>query len=374
MQNCFTMRHLIYVASIIVFFGFVIGVNIYFSRRFSWYFGISQIKRLYMVFALLTVFMMGGIMFLTNSINPLGRIIYMLASVSTGFVLYLIMSVLLVDLIQFIVKVKPVYYGISAISIALLVFLYGIWNAYNPKTSSIEVPINGITKEVRSLHLSDIHLGHFRGKNYLQKIVDAAKKLKIDVVFITGDLYDGKIKLNMEVISPFEQLKVPIFFTEGNHDDYTDPETIKKDLRETGIIVLENEVTSWGEFQIIGLNHMPADLESMDMHAGGEQASMKDILPTLGINKEKPSILLHHSPVGIEYASEQGVDLYLAGHTHAGQLFPVNYIARLIFPYNKGLYEHNGTRIYVSQGAGTFGPPLRIGTKSELAVVILKPE
>jgi predicted MPP superfamily phosphohydrolase len=359
------MRHLIYVASIIIFFGFVIGVNIYFSRRFSWYFGISHIKRLYIAFALLTVFMMGGIMFLTNSINPLGRIIYMLASVSIGFVLYLIMSVLLVDLIQFIVKVKPVYYGISAISIALLVFLYGIWHAYNPKTTSIEVPINGITKEVRALHLSDIHLGHFRGKDYLQKIVDAAKTLKIDVVFITGDLYDGKIKLNMEVISPFEQLTVPIFFTEGNHDDYTDPETIKKDLKETGIIVLENEVTSWGEFQIIGLNHMPA---------GGEHASMKDILPTLGIDKEKPSILLHHSPVGIEYASEQGVDLYLAGHTHAGQLFPVNYIAKLIFPYHKGLYEHNGTSIYVTQGAGTFGPPLRVGTKSELAVIILKPE
>ncbi|KPL15314.1 MAG: hypothetical protein AMS23_03275 [Bacteroides sp. SM1_62] len=368
------MRHLIYLISITIFLGFVTGVNIYFSKRFSWYFGIPQINRLYIVFALLTVFMIGGIMIFTNSINPIGRIIYMCASISMGFAVYLIMSVLLVDLIQFLVKVKPVYYGMIAITIAVLVFLYGIRNAYNLKTSSIEVPIKGITKEIRALHLSDIHLGHFRGKDYMQKIVDATKKINIDVVFLTGDLFDGKIKLNMEVISPFEQLEVPIYFVEGNHDGYTDSKRIKQELRETGIIVLENEVTNWGEFQIIGLNHMPADSQSKDMHATVEHATIKDILPTLDIDKEKPSILLHHRPVGIIYANEQGVDLYLAGHTHGGQLFPVNYIAKLMFPYHKGLHDFNGTKIYVTQGAGTFGPPLRVGTKSEIAVVVLKPD
>ena len=366
------MRHLIPVLFLIVFLGFVAGVNIYLSKRFSWYFGISHIRRLYIAFALLTVFMLGGIMVFTNSINPLGRITYMVASVLMGFTLYLIMSVLLVDLIQFLVKVKPVYYGITAISTAVLVVLFGIWNAYIPKTSTTEVSIEGITKEIRALHLSDIHLGHFRGKGFMQKIVNASKRLNIDVVFLTGDLFDGKIRLHMEVISPLEQLEAPIYFVEGNHDGYTDSKRIKQELREAGIIVLENEVIKWGEFQIIGLNHMLADSKSTDMHATGEHATIKDVLPTLGINKDKPSILLHHSPVGIKYANEQGVDLFLAGHTHAGQLFPVIFIAKLIFPYNKGLYEYNGTKIYVSQGTGTFGPPLRIGTKSELAVIILK--
>ncbi len=183
---------------------------------------------------------------------------------------------------------------------------------------------------------------------------------------------DVKIKLNTEVISPFEKLEVPIYFVEGNHDGYTDSKRIKQELRESGIIVLENEVTNWGEFQIIGLDHMPADSQSVDIHAAGQRATMKAILPTLDIDKEKPSILLHHYPVGIKYASEQGIDLYLAGHTHGGQLFPINYIAKLMFPYNKGLYEYNGTRIFVSQGTGTFGPPLRVGTRSELAVLVLK--
>ena len=301
------MRHLFPVLALIVFLAFVVGVNIYLSRRFSWYFGISHIKRLYIAFALLTLFMLGGIVAFTNSINPFGRIIYMLASLSMGFVLYLIMSVILVHVIQIFVSAKPVYFGMAAITLALIVAVFGIWHAYNLKTTSVEVPIKGLTKEIRALHISDVHLGHFRGKNFVQKIVDATKRLDIDVVFLTGDLYDGKIKINKEVISPFTQLAVPIFFVEGNHDGYSGSKRIKQELVETGVIVLENEVTNWGEFQIIGLDHMPIPICGYD--ARGQHATMQSIFPGLDIDKEKPSILLHHYPVGIKYASEQGIDL-----------------------------------------------------------------
>jgi predicted MPP superfamily phosphohydrolase len=368
------MRNLIPILALIVFLAFVVGVNIYLSKRFSWYFGVSHINRLYVLFALGSVFMIGGLIVFTNSLSPLGRIAYLLASISMGIAVYLIMSVILVDLVHFLVRVKPVYYGITAVLISLMVSVFGIWHSYNLKTTSIEVSVQGITEEIRALHISDIHIGHFRGRNFIQKIVDATKKLDIDVVFLTGDLYDGKIKLDTDVISPFKQLEVPIYFVEGNHDGYTDSKKVKQELREAGIIVLENEVANWGEFQIIGLDHMPADSQSVDMHAAGNRATMQAVLPTLDIDKDKPSILLHHYPVGIKYASQQGINLYLAGHTHGGQLFPVNYIAKLMFPYNKGLYEYNGTNMYVSQGTGTFGPPLRVGTRSELTVVILKPE
>ncbi len=367
------MRNLIPILVLIVFLAFVVGVIIYLSKRFSWYFGISHINRLYILFALGSVFMIGGLMAFTNSVSPSGRIIYMMASISMGFTLYLIMTVILVDLVHFLVKVKPFYYGMTALVLAMIIAVAGIWHSYNLKTTSIEIPVKGITKEVRALHISDIHLGHFRGKNFIQTIVDATSRLDIDVVFLTGDLYDGKINLNKEVIAPFGHLDVPIYFVEGNHDDYSGSRRIKQELVETGVIVLENEVTTWGEFQIIGLDHMPADSQSVDMHARDQQTTMQSILPGLDIDKEKPSILLHHYPVGIKYASEQGIDLLLAGHTHGGQLFPINYIAKLMFPYNKGLYEHNGMIIYVSQGTGTFGPPLRVGTRSELAVLILKP-
>ncbi|MFI3317379.1 MAG: hypothetical protein SNF93_07440, partial [Rikenellaceae bacterium] len=84
------------------------------------------------------------------------------------------------------------------------------------------------------------------------------------------------------------------------------------------------------------------------------------------------SILLHHNPVGATYAAENGINLYLAGHTHAGQLFPATLVAGLMFEYNKGLYEYDeNMQIYVSQGTGTFGPPMRLGTHSELTIINL---
>jgi predicted MPP superfamily phosphohydrolase len=318
--------------------------------------------------------MLGGLMAFTNSVHPLGHIAYMTASLMMGFTLYLIMAVLFVDGIHLLVKLKPVFYGLTAIVIAAVVFAYGVWHAYNPKTVMVEVPVKGISREHRALHLSDIHLGHFRGKDYLRKIVGTIKDLDIDAVFLTGDLFDGKIQLSMEVISPFKQLDVPIYFVEGNHDGYTDSVRVKQELRESGIRVLENEVTKWEEFQLIGLDYMPADRQSYDMHALEDHKTIKEMLPALKIDREQPSILLHHSPVGVNYASENGIDLYLAGHTHGGQLFPVNLIAKLMFPYNRGLYRVNGTSVYVSQGTGTFGPPLRVGTRSEMAVIIMKPE
>ena len=145
-------------------------------------------------------------------------------------------------------------------------------------------------------------------------------------------------------------------------------------LRKNGIKVLENEVVNWKDMQIVGLNHMAADHNTVSMHASNDGPTIKKVLGNLPIVEKQPSILLHHSPDGVEYASKSGIDLYLSGHTHAGQLFPINYISGLVFPYNRGLHTYNGTRIFVSEGAGTFGPPMRIATKSEITMVKLIPD
>ena len=187
-------------------------------------------------------------------------------------------------------------------------------------------------------------------------------------------MFDGRINLTKKELFPLTQLKAPVYFIEGNHDRYTGVTTIKSYLREIGVNVLENEMTNWGELQIIGLNHIRADNQTFNMHAAGNSSTIKGTLEKLPIDKNKPTVLLHHSPDGIKYASNNGVDLYLAGHTHAGQLFPIKYIAKLLFAYNKGLHDFKGTKIFVSQGVGTFGPPMRVGTKSEIAVIKLKPE
>jgi predicted MPP superfamily phosphohydrolase len=356
-----------------VFIGILTAANIYLVRRFNFYFSIENTRILYFVFPVLSLFMFFGMMPLTNSTSSLGSFIYISAAITMGVLLYLVLATITVDLASLLLKLNPRTTGISVITITLLVSAAGIFNSRNTKITQHEFKIQGLSKEIRAMHLSDIHIGHFRGKNFLNKIVEKTNKENVDVVFITGDLFDGKINLTKKELLPLTRLKMPVYFVEGNHDRYTDIATIKKYLREINVKVLENEISDFGELQVIGLNHMRADSLTYDMHAAGNHSTIQSVLDTLQPGKDKPSVLLHHSPDGIKYANQHGVDLYLAGHTHAGQLFPIMYIANLIFEYNRGVHNFNGTKLFVSQGAGTFGPPMRLGTKSEITVITLKP-
>lgn len=367
------MKQIIPLLFLIIFLGILVSANIYLANRFVYYFSLNTSTLLHFTFAIITIFMIGGLIAFTNATSIFGSYAYIVASILMGFMLYLLLSVFLIDLLHFIVKVKPVYYGISALILAITVSTYGIINSFNTKVVKVETPINGLKKEVRAMHLTDIHIGHFRGKKFLAQIVEKTNKQKVDIVFITGDLFDGKIRLQSEHLLPLNKLKAPIYFVEGNHDGYSGVSLIKQKLREIGVNVLENEIANWGEFQIIGLNHMLADSAANNMHASNGRSTIKNVLNKLKTDEKKPKILLHHSPDGIQYANQKNVDLYLAGHTHAGQMFPINQISKLLFTYNKGLHNFKGTKIYVSEGAGTFGPPMRIGTNSEITLLTLTP-
>jgi predicted MPP superfamily phosphohydrolase len=368
------MKQLVPFIIMFLFLGVVVGAIIYLSRRFSWYFDLESTRPMYFLFTAATLLMIGGVAGFTNSISFLGHMLYSLGAFLMGFLLYLLLSLLLVELIRLGVKVQASYYGLAVLLLAAGVSLYATWNAFQVRTTEIEVSVKGLQQEVKAMHLSDIHLGHFRGEKFLKEIVDQTNAQQVDMVLITGDLYDGKIRFCDTCLDPLKKLNAPVYFVEGNHDGYSGIERVKSSLKAVGVRVLSNEVAIQGEIQIIGLNHMLADVGSVNMHTTGEMATISSVLPDIPSDPDKPTILLHHSPDGIQYAHEKGVDLYLCGHTHAGQLFPVNYIGDLIYQFNKGLHDYMGTLIYVSSGAGTFGPPMRLGTHSEITVVRMKPE
>jgi uncharacterized protein len=367
------MRRLFPFLFLAIFLGILAGANIYLVSRFNFYFGMMDSRMFSIIFPSLTLLMIFGVIPFSNSTSRTGSLVYMVSATTMGVLLYLLVSVLAIDFINLFIKFPSVFMGLSALAITFLFSIFGMLNSWNLQVTRLEVGIKGLTKEIRAMHLSDIHLGHFRGKNFLQKIVDRTNRQNVDVVFITGDLFDGRIRLTKENLAPLTQLKAPVFFIEGNHDRYTGVKTIKNLLRQINVNVLENEIAFLGELQIIGLNHMQADGATYNMHAAGNSSTIKETLEKLPVRQSLPTVMLHHSPDGIQYAREQGIDLYLAGHTHAGQLFPVKYIADLIFQYNKGLHNFQGTKIFVSQGAGTFGPPMRVGTKSEITVIKLIP-
>jgi predicted MPP superfamily phosphohydrolase len=309
-----------------------------------------------------------------NAVGTTGHVLYKIAAVLMGVYLFLVLSFLMIDFIALFIKLKPLSYGIVSIGLATIVSIYGYWNGSNIRTTTLNIPIKGISDEIIAVHLSDIHIGHFRTNGYLDKIVNKTNAQNPDVIFLTGDYLDSKYALNKVYFEPLRKLKAPVYFVNGNHDHATSKDSISALMRSVGVKVLENELVQINDLQIIGLNHMFADRKTLDFHSSSKISTIHEVLPTLGIDKQKASVLLHHAPNGIKYANKHGVDLYLAGHTHAGQLFPFNIFAKLIFEYNKGLHDFKGTKIFVSQGVGTFGPPFRIGTISEIVSLKLFPD
>ena len=357
----------------IVFLAFVVGANIYLSRRFGYYFGIDNLRWIYLFFALTTVFMIAGLAGFTNSVSVPGSMLYKLAATIMGVVLYMLVSALLFHLISLFVKIKPDVQGLLMLVLAVTISLYGIINAYSTRVREIEIAVKNLSSETTIMHMSDIHIGHFRGIKFLGRLVKKTNRAEPDIVVITGDLFDGRIRLKQSVLEPLEELKAPAFFIDGNHDGYTGVKKVKELVRNSGLTVLENEVIDLGHLQLVGLNHMAPDSNTVGMHDPSGKETMKSIFPKLDIKPGKPAVLLHHSPDGIEFANKAGIDVYLAGHTHAGQLFPVNFVNDLIFKYNRGLNDYRGTKIFVSPGAGTFGPPMRVGTRSEINLIKLVP-
>ena len=137
--------------------------------------------------------------------------------------------------------------------------------------------------------------------------------------------------------------------------------------------MLENEVTTNKGLCIVGLEYMSADTKSTNAHAPHRSETIESTLPSLPIDKTLPVIALQHSPIGTDYIEKAGIDLLLSGHTHGGQLWPLTWINNHVFRYNKGLNRQNTLQIYTSCGSGSFGPPMRMGTSSEVTLLHLEP-
>lgn len=366
------MKYLPYIILLAILAVLVFSI-VYLSKKIILVFGIESAQLVYVGFSLLAVFILAGSGAFMNATGSLGHTLYKFAAITMGIYLFLVLSFLVVDAISIFVKLKPVAYGTIGFGLAFIVSVLGYWNATNIRISPVNIPMQGLNEEMKAVHLTDIHIGHFRTNGFLQKLIDKTNAQNPDVIFLTGDYLDSKYALNKKHFELLKQLKSPVYFVDGNHDHATDNDSIAALMRSVGVNVLDNEVAHLNGLQIIGLNHMLADRNSFDMHASKHNPTIDETLPRLDIDREKATVLLHHAPNGIKYANKYGIDLYLAGHTHAGQIFPFNFFAYLMFEHNRGLLDFKGTKVYVSEGIGTFGPPFRIGTKSEIISLTLSP-
>lgn len=257
--------------------------------------------------------------------------------------------------------------AIFAIFFAIAYSAYGVFNAFNPKITSLDVVIDGLPKEwvgKKIVQISDVHLGHVYRARQMLKVVEKINSINPDVVVITGDLFDGTDGNIDSFLSPINKIKAPIFFVTGNHETYIGIDDAYAAIAKTKIIPLRDSFKNIGGLQFVGI----------DYPLRGADRDISKIIPAMpGWDQYVPSILLIHEPLQIEQAKKVGIALQLSGHTHKGQLFPFGLITSLIYKgYDYGFKREGSFAIYVSSGLGGWGPPMRTQKNSEIVEITLK--
>jgi uncharacterized protein len=218
--------------------------------------------------------------------------------------------------------------------------------------------------------VSDIHLGPLTGRAHTERIVRMINESEPDLVAIVGDLVDGTVEELGGAAQPLRDLvsREGTFFVTGNHEYYVDdPPSWLRELERLGVQPLRNENTA------IRRGAAAFDLAGINDYAGAERSEPPDFDRALtGVDSSRPTILLAHQPVMVDEAAARGVDLQLSGHTHGGQVWPFHYLVRAVQPSIAGLSTVGDTQLYVTRGAGFWGPPVRIGAPPDISMVTLQ--
>jgi len=260
-------------------------------------------------------------------------------------------------------------FGWAAVALGCIYSGYGIWNAYHPRVRNLTVRIKNLPPAWRGkkiVQLSDVHLGNILRADFASRLVAMANAENPDLVAITGDLFDGADGKLEDLVAPLNTLHAPlgIYFVTGNHETYLGVERAYAALRTTPVRILADETVVIDGLQVIGVSY-PERGRSKDFAEA--ITKLRSLDPAL------PSILLYHSPTHIAEAKAAGVSLQLSGHAHHGQIFPIQFISRLVYGrYYHGLHVEGDYTLYASSGAGTWGPTLRTGNYPEIVVIRLE--
>jgi uncharacterized protein len=218
--------------------------------------------------------------------------------------------------------------------------------------------------------ISDLHLGALLGRSFTERVVDLVNSTRPDLVAIAGDLVDGRVEHLAEAAEPLRDLRSThgTYFVTGNHEYYYRYEEWVEHVRTLGITTLLNERTTidhnGGLFELAGLIDANSTVEGIQPGP--------DLPKTLdGWDRDRALVMLAHQPAPIDEVAAEGVDLQLSGHTHGGQIAPFNFLVKALEGSVAGLSRHGDTQLYITRGAGFWGPPVRVGAPPDITVIEL---
>lgn len=373
----------------IISFMFVFGgLNYYVGLRGWQSFGdkipFLDIKAYWIVFVILVLINVVGLV--RNKFLPdmMRSRLYIVGSYWLAAMAYIIIILVAVDLILFVdswvgflpqvIKNNPdvpFIMGLIVVTLLLILVVYGTWNGRKIKVTSYDIQIPKQAGDLRQLHIaliSDTHLGTIDDKRH-KKIIYTINSINPDIVMVAGDITDD-INLFREsgISNDFKMVTSTygMYASFGNHE-YFQKElgVITDQLEQAGMSVLRDAYVKVAEsFYLIGRED-----KSSRMARGKERKKLEELMK--GMDIELPVIMLDHQPIGFEEAKSAGVDLQLSGHTHKGQFWPFNLITRRIYKNDYGYLKTGDLHVIVTSGAATWGPPIRIGTSSEVVHIIV---
>lgn len=339
----------------------------------------ENIKNLFIGLTFLNfILIISYFLFRRNSKVPF--IIYFFISLSVGVMFCFLLATLLYQIIGFLIQLifnqeYMTYWGFLVVTITIIYILYGIYKAYKaPFIKRISLEMKDLSIPLRVIQLSDIHIGGLIQNKELKKMIELVNETKPDIIALTGDIVDTKLYDAIDIIAEFKNLKSKygIFYILGNHEYFYDTQGIISAFQKLKFNVLLND-----NFTIINDEKPLINIAGINDFMGRVRNFLTpDLNQALkDIPQDIPTILLSHQPKVIQELQNQRVDLILSGHTHGGQIFPFSFAVLLQQPFIKGLYTlSNQTKLYINQGSGFWGPPMRIGTDSEITLLDLKPK
>jgi len=305
--------------------------------------------------------------------HPLLRAVYAVSAAWLGFLNFAFFAAVgcwIVAGAYWITGAALPRFSVAAVmfSMALAATVYGLINASWIRISRVTVKLSNLPEGWQgktAALVTDIHLGPLSGHAFLRRVIAKLRSVKPDVVFISGDMFDGPTLGLDQLVAPWREYSAPqgIYYVTGNHDEFAERSLYLDPARRVGLQVLNNEKVTIDGLQLIGLHDSEA----------GNPTELRQILGNVQIDRQTPSVLLAHRPINLSIAEEAGISLQLSGHTHGGQIWPWNLlVSRIYGRAAHGLSRLGNLQIYTSYGVGTWGPPLRIGTNSEIILIQFK--
>ncbi len=290
-----------------------------------------------------------------NTFKPLRIFVY--EGMGVGFISFWIINIAL--LINYIFIINKFYLGIISLFFITILSITALLLATLIKTKNIQISTNKINKNYSFIFLSDVHLGS-NNSNHLRKIINKINITNFDFLLIGGDLIDSS-SFSLQELQIFDEIKKPIIFITGNHEYYIKNSKEKiNELKKYNINHLSNNNSIFQDINFIGIDDNVKKDEQINL------VRNKYIIDKFNI------ILVHKSLIWDQIYST--CDLMLSGHTHNGQIFPFNLLVRILFKYKYGFFKKDKSNLYVTSGAGCWGPKMRLGTFNEIIIINLIPK